>query len=120
MTLVVASSTARATRPAVVSSKPAPWASFFVRSRTRERKALSLGIERTRSGFPTPWLRRWRLTASGGCPGLLAEAHDGLHLGGEDPVEMIEPEDLEDVEDGLVQVGEAQVAAVRPDLLDRS
>src|ERR1044071_8027119 len=32
---------------------------------------------------------------------------------------MVEAQDLEDVEDGLVQVRQAQVAAVRPDLLDR-
>src|SRR5262249_51805610 len=76
-------------------------------------------MERARLGFPTPWLRRGRLTVSGSGAALLAEAHDRFHLGGEDPVEMVEAQDLEDVEDGLVQVREAQVAAVRPDLLDR-
>src|SRR5262249_24326512 len=40
-------------------------------------------------------------------------------LGGKDPVEVVEAQDLEDVEDGLVELGETDVAAVAPDLLDR-
>ena len=33
---------------------------------------------------------------------------------------MVEAQDLEDVADGLVEVGQAEVAAVAPDLLDGS
>src|SRR5262245_10564192 len=49
-----------------------------------------------------------------------AEAADRLHLRREDAIEVMEAEDLEDVEDGLVQVGQAQVAAVLADLLDHA
>ena len=43
----------------------------------------------------------------------LAEAQDRLHLRGEDPVEVVEAQDLEDVPHGLVELGQADVAAVR-------
>src|SRR6185503_19859440 len=53
-TFVAASSTARESRSATGSEKPATSAIFFVTSRTRPRYAVSLGSDRTRAGLLRP------------------------------------------------------------------
>src|SRR5262249_9801789 len=103
-----------------------------VSSRTRRSSDVSRGMCRTPAGpsvrrrpagRPPPRApdrtSRPELTDSRARALRLAEAQDGLALGGEDAVEVVEAQDLEDVEDGLVQLGETDVAAVAPDLLDR-
>src|SRR5882762_1905656 len=112
MTLVVASSTASARRSAVPSVNPADSAIFFVTSRTRPRNDVWLGMEIIRLGLGAR-------TASGARFFDAAEARDGLHLRRVDAVQVVEAQDLEDVPDGLVQVGQPQVPAVAADLLDR-
>src|SRR6266480_2775508 len=109
MTLVVASSTASASRSAVPPVNPADSAIFFVTSRTRARSEVWLGMEIIRLGLGAR-------TASGARFFGAAEARDGLHLRRVYAVQVVEAQDLEDVADGLVQVGEPQVPAVAADL----
>src|SRR5688572_9054889 len=59
---------------------------------------------------------RW--PASGRGLPAFAEALDGLRLGRERLVQVVEPEDLEDVVHGLVEGGHAQVSPAGADLLD--
>src|SRR5438093_6882587 len=112
MTLVVASSTASARRSAVPSVNPADSAIFFVTSRTRPRNDVWLGMEIIRLGLGAR-------TASGARLFGAAEAGDGLDLRGIDAIQVVEAQHLEDVPDGLVQVGQPQVPAIAADLLDR-
>src|SRR5713101_2627751 len=128
MTLVVASSTARASRSASGSANPATSAMRLVSSRTRPRYAVSLGrlsisagLARARPRGGAAGLRRAsspRALATLGRTLRGPEARDGVGLGGEHPVEVVEAEDVEDVLDGLVGAGQAQVPAVAADLLD--
>src|SRR5689334_17857615 len=122
MTLVVASSTARAMRSAVASGKPAVSAIFLVRSRTRARYEVWLGNLTTRLGLAG---RRGRAlnakappTPSGRGLPALAEALHRLRLRRVRPVQVVEAQDLEDVVDGLVEPGQPQVPPAAADLLD--
>src|SRR5262245_50677273 len=127
MALVVASSTARASRSGALPWKPAASAIFLVTSRTRPRKLVWLGMVRSSAGFGgrrafttsgRACLPLARPAASARRPFGMAEAPDGLPFRGEDAVEVMEAEDLEDVVDGVAEVGEPEVAAVAADLLD--
>src|SRR5574342_37576 len=101
MALVVASSTASASCSGVPSGNPAASAIFLVISRTRARNEVWLGMTSTRAGRAT---RRRGAGARGAASArlraravALPEAPYRLHLRREDPVEVVETQDLEDV-----------------------
>src|SRR5262245_30520076 len=128
MALVVASSTARASRSGDPPSNPAASAIFLVTSRTRPRNPVWLGMVSTSAGrggrraeppSGPAWLPLPRLAAPSARRAFgMAEAPDGLPLGRKDAVQVVEAQDLEDVVDGVAEVGQPEVAPVVADLLD--
>ena len=78
----------------------------LARSRTRAEGRL-LGTDREGRLFERRRCRRdARPLALDGGVRTLAEAQDGLLLGGKDPEQVVEAQDLEDVLDGFVELGE--------------